>query len=113
MTEGATITAPAAAIDLVYLRWLRRFSVVEGISTLLLFFIAMPLKYFADLPMAVTVVGTAHGFLFLGLVAMFGIGMFRVPLSVALTFAGILGAVVPFGPFVVDRWLRRVGESQR
>lgn len=39
--------------------------IYEGISFLVLLFIAMPLKYFANLPMAVTVVGGLHGVLFI------------------------------------------------
>lgn len=83
-------------------------SIIEGTSTLVLFGIAMPLKYFAGMPLAVTIFGSIHGILFLALVAMFLVGRSRVPLSNALTFAGIVGAVVPFGPFVVDHWLNRL-----
>lgn len=36
----------------------------EGISLLLLIFIAMPLKYFADISSAVAVMGMIHGILF-------------------------------------------------
>ena len=36
----------------------------EGISFLALLLIAMPLKYFANLPMAVTIMGSIHGILF-------------------------------------------------
>jgi integral membrane protein len=79
----------------------------EGISTLLLFFVAMPLKYLAGMPMAVTVVGSIHGVLFLALVSMLVAAVRRVPISKRLAAAGIVAAVVPFGPFVVDRWLRR------
>ena len=92
-------------IDRQFLGRLRTFSFVEGISTLLLFGVAMPMKYLGDMPMAVTVVGSVHGVLFLGLVGMFALGMQKVPLPPVLTAAGIVGAVVPFGPFVVDRWL--------
>ena len=42
---------------------LRRFSLVEGISTLVLFLVAMPLKYVLGYPMAVTYVGWVHGVL--------------------------------------------------
>ena len=48
--------------------WARRFkwiSILEGISFLLLLFIAMPLKYIYDIPQAVTYVGWAHGLLFI------------------------------------------------
>jgi integral membrane protein len=48
-------------------RLLKRFRLVatlEGISFLVLLFVAMPLKYFAGMPKAVSVVGMAHGLLF-------------------------------------------------
>ena len=98
-------------MDLEFLKKLRTLGIVEGCSTLVLFGIAMPLKYLADQPLAVTIVGSIHGVLFLGLVAMFWIGRERVPLSTNLTVAGIVAAVVPFGPFVVDIWLKKVGEA--
>ena len=44
---------------------LRRVAIIEGISFLVLLGIAMPLKYFANMPMPVKVVGWAHGVLFL------------------------------------------------
>lgn len=92
-------------MDLKFLRQLRTLGLIEGVSTLLLLGVAMPLKYAAGMPMAVTVVGSVHGILFMGLVAMFFIAVRRVPIPVSLALAGIVGAVVPFGPFVVDRWL--------
>ena len=96
-------------IDHAFLNKLRIMGVIEGLSTLALFGIAMPLKYLADKPMAVTIVGSIHGVLFLALVTMFGIGMKRIPIPLRLTAFGIVGAVVPFGPFVVDRWLGKLG----
>ena len=98
-------------MDIKFLKQLRTLSLTEGVSTLLLFGVAMPLKYFADMPMAVTVVGMVHGLLFIGLVAMFFAAVTRVPISSRLAFAGIVGAIVPFGPFVVDSWLKKIGKS--
>lgn len=43
---------------------LRSVGIAEAASFVLLLGIAMPLKYLADMPMAVTVVGWAHGALF-------------------------------------------------
>ena len=97
-------------VDRPYLQKLRVIGVVEGISTLLLFGIAMPLKYLADMPIAVRIVGPIHGFLFLLLVYMFITAVERIPIPKRLASAGIFGAVIPFGPFVVDVWLRKVGE---
>ena len=42
---------------MTFLRMLRQLAIIEGISTLVLFGIAMPLKYFAGMPLAVTIVG--------------------------------------------------------
>ncbi|MCH2125846.1 MAG: DUF3817 domain-containing protein [Pirellulaceae bacterium] len=96
------------SINLDFLHKLRRLSLCEGVSTLLLFGVAMPLKYFANLPQAVSIVGMLHGILFICLVVTFLLAIQKVPLKSKLAFAGILAAIVPFGPFVVDRWLKRI-----
>ena len=92
-------------IDLQFLGRLRLLSIVEGTSTLLLFGIAMPLKYFADMPLAVRIVGSLHGLLFVCLTIAFLLAIQRVPISKGLAIAGIIAAVLPFGPFVFDRQL--------
>ncbi|HEX8618940.1 MAG TPA: DUF3817 domain-containing protein [Thermoanaerobaculia bacterium] len=91
-----------------FVRALRHLAVVEGISTLVLFGIAMPLKYFAGIPMAVRVVGSVHGALFVALVIMLLVAIRKVPISFALAAAGIAAAVVPGGPFLLDRRLSRL-----
>jgi integral membrane protein len=91
-----------------FLHTLRLMSRIEGTSTLLLFFVAMPLKYFAGMPRAVTVVGAIHGMLFLTVVWMFYQAIERVPLPRKLAMLGMLAAVVPFGPFILDRRLAAV-----
>jgi integral membrane protein len=91
-----------------FLNKLRVLGKIEGTSTLLLFFVAMPLKYFAGMPMAVRVMGSIHGMLFLSLVWMFFMAVDRVPIPRRLALLGVLAAVVPFGPFVLDRRLAEV-----
>ena len=98
-------------IDTTFLNWLRLLGIIEGCSTLLLFFVAMPLKYMADMPMAVSVAGSIHGALFVLLVVMFVVGKERIPLSTGLMLGGILGAVIPFGPFVTEIWLGRLAKA--
>ena len=85
-----------------YLKWLMIMGIIEGFSTLMLFFVAMPLKYVWEMPMAVTITGGLHGIFFLVLIAMFILGKSIVPLPTRLVWWGIIGAIVPFGPFVVD-----------
>lgn len=93
------------AINHKFLKNLRRMGCVEGISTLVLFGVAMPLKYMADLPIAVRISGSVHGLLFVCLVVMLMMATTKIPISKSLALAGMLAAVVPFGPFVFDRWL--------
>ncbi len=99
-------------IDLQFLGRLRLLSIVEGTSTLLLFGIAMPLKYLADMPLAVRIVGSLHGLLFVCLAIVFLLAIRRVPISKQLATAGIIAAVLPFGPFVFDRWLGDLGNAE-
>jgi integral membrane protein len=78
----------------------------EGVSFLLLLGVAMPLKYLADMPLAVRIVGMAHGLLFLLYVALIVLavraGLFNGSRALTLAVASLL----PFGPFLVDRRLR-------
>src|SRR5687768_4136065 len=97
--EGARVT---------FVRALRQLAIVEGISTLVLFLVAMPLKYFAGMPMAVTVVGSIHGFLFIALVLMLLLAIRRVPISFGLAAAGVVAAILPGGPFLLERRLARL-----
>lgn len=93
-----------------FLRRLRWLGLIEGVSTLVLFGVAMPLKYYAGMPLAVSIAGSVHGALFLALVAMFVAATWKVPIPRRLAAAGIAGAVFPFGPFIVDRWLDRLDD---
>lgn len=93
---------------MTFVRALRHLAVVEGVSTLVLFGIAMPLKYFAGMPLAVRIVGSLHGALFVALVLMLLLAIRKVPISPRLAAAGIAAAVVPGGPFLLDRHLARL-----
>ena len=95
-------------LNKTYLKLLIWFGIIEGFSTLALFFVAMPLKYFFDMPMAVTYTGMIHGVLFIGLITLFIIGKKAVPLSMKIVMFGILGAIIPFGPFMVDVYLYEI-----
>ena len=47
----------------LFFAW-RMSAIIEGISYLLLLFVAMPMKYMYGMPEAVSIVGSAHGLLF-------------------------------------------------
>lgn len=79
---------------------------VEGVSYIVLLFIAMPLKYLLDVPLAVRVVGSAHGALFvlylLALVPLVGDPRW----GIARLAQAFIASLVPFGTFFFDRTLR-------
>ena len=78
----------------------------------MLFGVAMPLKYLAGIPMAVRIARSVHGLLFTTLVVMFLIGIRKIPLRPGLAALGILAAVFPFGPFLMNRRLDRVEKNR-
>ena len=89
---------------------LRLAGIVEGISFIGLLGVAMPLKYVWDRPQAVSIVGMAHGLLFLlyGLALVLAWQETRWPLKrAAIVF---FAAIIPFGPFILDPSLRREEE---
>jgi integral membrane protein len=85
---------------------LRVVGILEGISFLVLLGIAMPLKYLANLPQMVAVVGGIHGGLFILYVvlALWVTLVFRWPL---LRFGqAIVASLIPAGTFWFDRKLK-------
>jgi len=100
-----------AVKDVAFLNKLRLLGAVEGVSTLVLFGVAMPLKYMWGMPLAVRIAGSLHGFLFIALCLANTMALDRVPLPRKLAVAGVIGAVFPFGPFVVERWLGRLARD--
>lgn len=92
---------------------LRVVAFVEGCSYLLLLFVAMPLKYFAGLPLAVRIVGSLHGALFV----LFCMALLQAMLATrwSIPRAGVLFAssLVPFGTFFIEAGLKREDEALR
>lgn len=85
----------------------RLVGLLEGVSFVLLLFVAMPLKYLFGRPEAVHVVGLAHGVLFILYLAVWfqAVVLVRWPRKRAIQVLGC--ALVPFGPFFIDRSLAR------
>lgn len=83
--------------------FLRTVALTEGVSFLVLLGIAMPLKYLAGMPAAVKIVGWAHGVLFVLLVALLAHAVIARGWTVSRAGMVFVSALLPFGPFVVDR----------
>ncbi len=92
---------------------LRAVAGIEGISFLVLLFVAMPLKYMAGFPLAVRVVGSLHGALFVwgGLLALEGIRDRGKPWRWGWKIFG--AALLPCGTFFLDRGLREDDAAYR
>lgn len=88
-------------------KWFARIGMLEAISFLLLLGVAMPLKYLAGMPKAVSVVGMAHGVLFIAYLYMVNECRQAFGWSLKTAALGVLSSVLPFGPFVYDRWVKR------
>lgn len=73
--------------------------------TFLLLLVATYFKYTADSPGAVSLLGPIHGTFFLVYVAGALMVRRRLDWSISQTLAVLGGAVLPFGGFVVDRWI--------
>ena len=87
--------------------FLRIVGLTEAVSYMLLVGVAMPLKYVASQPKAVSIVGMIHGILFV----LFCFALVRAtvvakwPLSRAAML--FVASLVPFGPFVLDKRMKQ------
>lgn len=83
----------------------RVIAIAEGISFLLLLFIAMPLKYWADMPEAVKYTGWAHGVLFVAYIIFLLEIRSDLQWSFGKTLVAFSASLMPFGPFLMDRYI--------
>lgn len=91
---------------LLLLRRFRLIALLEGVSFLVLLGIAMPLKYLAGMPLAVRVVGLAHGLLFVAYVGLALALLVRRQWTPWRAAEALGLSLVPFGTFVLDRSLK-------
>lgn len=93
---------------MVSLDLLRRTGMAEGFSFLILLLIAMPLKYFFQLPMAVKIVGWLHGILFVAFLVMAWEFRSDKKLSIKWFAMAFLAALIPTGTFFFDKELKKL-----
>jgi integral membrane protein len=91
-------------------RWI---AIAEGVSFLLLLFVAMPLKYLAGMPLGVRIVGSAHGGLFLLYIwaALRAANYAKWPMKQLLV--ALVASLLPFGPFVIDHRLKQEDHAEK
>ncbi|WP_343667845.1 DUF3817 domain-containing protein [Chitinophaga sp.] len=80
---------------------LRIIGFFEGISLLILVFIAVPLKYWGGQPAMVKIMGPIHGLLF----TLFVITTLSVGVAYKWKWKLLIACIIPFGTFYVDKYI--------
>ena len=75
----------------------------EGLSYLILIFIAMPLKYMAHMPLPVRIVGMLHGVLFVGFIVLAYMVKEEYKKDFKWMLKAGLASIIPFGTFYMDK----------
>jgi len=81
---------------------LRVISYLEGISYILLLFIAVPIKYYANDPSLVKLLGMPHGLLFVAYVILSLVSSKKYRWNSKKTLVVLISSVIPFVTFYVD-----------
>ncbi|WP_159882043.1 DUF3817 domain-containing protein [Paenibacillus puerhi] len=84
---------------------LRFAGICDGLSLLVLLFIAMPLKYGLGIPEAVRIVGTIHGGIFAAYILCILYVTLKVRWNLIWSVLAAAAAFVPFANFFLDRKL--------
>jgi len=95
-------------------RALRYVSIAEATSFLVLLLIAMPLKYGADIPQVVSVVGAIHGVLFMAYVGLVFAAREAMAWDLKRTVLALIASVLPVAPLFVERhWVKPAEASAK
>ena len=76
---------------------------LEGMSYLLLLFVAVPIKYLSEDPQYVKMLGMPHGMLFIGYVILAFFIRSDYKWNSRQFMVVLIASVIPFGTFYVDR----------
>ena len=90
----------------------KKVAIAEGISYLALLLIAMPLKYFAGMPLAVKYTGWAHGLLFILYVILVIMCWMEYKWKIGKTLLVLVCSLLPFAPFIVEKRLHEGADDQ-
>jgi integral membrane protein len=89
------------------LKIFRIIAFLEGLSYVLLLFIAVPLKYLNNDPSYVKMLGMPHGLLFMGYIALAIVLRTENQWIKNNFFMVLMASVIPFGTFVVEKKLNK------
>lgn len=75
---------------------------LEGVSYILLLFIATPIKYLMDEPKYVKLLGMPHGLLFMAYIVLAVIIGAKLKWDKKIMRSVLLASIIPFGTFYID-----------
>ena len=81
----------------------RIISILEGLSYILLLFIATPIKYFWGIDTYVKMLGMPHGILFIGYVILALMLKSKLEWKPKITLVVLFASIIPFGTFYIDK----------
>tara|TARA_R110002111_G_scaffold110212_1_gene169496 strand:+ start:2382 stop:2678 length:297 start_codon:yes stop_codon:yes gene_type:complete len=81
----------------------RIIALLEGVSYILLLFIATPIKYFYEDPQYVKLLGMPHGILFMAYVVIAVLISAYMKWSTRTLWIVLMASILPFGTFYIDK----------
>lgn len=86
----------------------RVISYIEGLSYLILVFIAMPIKYIGENPYPVKIIGMAHGVLFILFVMFLYEAMKKQSWENRFSIKLFIYSLIPFGSFIIEKKVKEI-----
>lgn len=96
-------------MSLYLFRWM---ALIEGITTVMLFVFAMPLKYGAGKDALIQPFGMAHGVAFIIYFLLMVVALTQNRVGPMGWLRCALAGLIPFGTFVNHAWLERLGDER-
>ena len=90
------------------LKRFRLISYIEGLSYLILVFIAMPIKYIGENPLPVKYAGMAHGVLFILFVLFLMDSMRKYEWNKKFGSSLFIYSLIPFGSFIIEKKVKAI-----
>jgi len=78
-------------------------SFLEGVSYILLLFVAVPFKYIGGNDLLVKSLGMPHGILFMAYIVMVFVIQRKLRLDLKTTFIFLIASLLPFGTFYINK----------
>ncbi len=92
-----------------YITFFRVIAFLEGVSFILLLFIAVPIKYISNNPDYVKLLGMPHGLLFMGYVLLAILIAGDLKWNSRTLTVILLASLIPFGTFYIDnKYLNKI-----